>query len=435
MNRRNFLTTTTKTTGAGLLILPSAQTAFAYKANEALNLAVVGISGYGARNGFALGIHTLDKVRFGLSCDVDLRKVQRVYDDWDKRVAEWSQSGNETHRQAVKDHYAQLAAKHPPLMSDFRRMLDAKADEIDAVVVATPDHTHANISAAALRAGKPVFSEKPLTIRAHEARALHKLARETKLPTQMNTHGAQHGGFRRGVEVIREGVIGEIRHVHFFLSRGGRDFTKAPQGPLPIPKELNWDLWLAQLKNRDYHEDWINRIAWRESSVGELGNLGTHDANMAFMALNVGNLWTGPAGGEPVRIRTETSGVNQLSYPEWERIHWQVPPRGDQGAVTFTWHHGPLRGKELPQYAPGSREMLTQLLKDHGSTDAEVDENLKTRGCLILGSKGLLATGGANTRFKLFPVKELRIRRAYQAAVYTTVSRSLSGMGQSLSGQ
>ncbi len=433
LNRRSFLANTAKGAGTGLLILPSARTAFSYTANEQLNLAVVGISGYGAKNGFALGIHTFDKVRFGLSCDVDLRKVQRVYDAWDERVAEWAISDNEIRRDAVKNHYAHLAANHPPLMADFRRMLDEKADEIDAVVVATPDHTHANISAAALRAGKPVFTEKPLTIAAHEARALHKLAKETGLPTQMNNHGAQHGEFRRGVELIREGALGAVEQVHVFFSRGGRNFTKAPQGSQPVPKELSWELWLAQVAHREYHEDWINRIAWRETSIGELGNFGPHSMNMAFMALNIAQLWNVAADGKrtPIQIESECSEVNHLSYPRWERIRWRVPARLDLPPVTVTWHHG-----HKPDYARGSRNLLGEILLDHGASEKDLEAFLPNAGCIIFGEQRI-AGDQRPQRKNPRPAAEGKVRRCgeEEAADDGSITRPLYRMGASLSGE
>ena len=396
MNRRRFLSTTVTTT-TGLLILPSARTAFSYQANERFNLAVVGMAGYGAYHGFAEAIHTYGNAGYTHSCDVDLRKVQRVYDLWAKRAAEWSRSEKEQERKAAADYYQPLAAKKPPLHPDFRRMLDQAADEIDAVVIATPDHTHAVIAAAALRAGKPVFAEKPLTISAHEARTLHRLARETKLPTQMNNHGASSPGFRRGLEILREGIIGEVEQVHVFFSRGGRNFQEAPHGSQPVPPELNWNLWLAQLPWREYHPDWINRIGWRESSIGELGNFAPHSANLAFMALRVTDLWQS-SGGKPIRVTAECSEANQLSYPRWERIRWQVPARGDLPPVTFTWHHG-----HPPEYAPGSRELFSTILRDHGATEQDMKDLLPSAGCLILGNKGLLATTSHNTTVRLLP--------------------------------
>ena len=400
MNRRRFLSTTTTAT-SGLLILSSARTAFSYRANERFNLAVVGMAGYGSYHGFAEAIHTYDNVGYTHSCDVDLRKVQRVYDLWGKRAAEWGRSDKEEERKAAAEHYVPLHEKKPPLHPDFRRMLDEAADEIDAVVIATPDHTHAVIAAAALRAGKPVFAEKPLTISAHEARALHRLARETKLPTQMNNHGASSPGFRRGLEILREGLIGSVQQVHVFFSRGGRNFQEPPQGVQPVPSELNWNLWLAQLPWREYHPDWINRIGWRESSIGELGNFAPHSANLAFMALRVTDLWNSRAKAARIRVTAECSEANQLSYPRWERIRWEVPARGELPPVTFTWHHG-----HAPDYAPGSREMLSSILRDHGAEEDELKDLLPYAGCLILGSKGLLATTSHNTSVRLLPRKK-----------------------------
>ncbi|CAN5501491.1 Gfo/Idh/MocA family oxidoreductase [soil metagenome] len=395
-NRRHFLKRAAGT-GAGLLILPSARTAFGYRANERFNLAVVGMRGYGAYHGFAEAIHTYDNVGYAFSCDVDRRKVKSVYDFWDERAAEWARSGKEEERRAVADHYRELSEKRPPLYADFREMLDKEADNIDAVVVATPDHTHAVIAAAALSAGKPVFSEKPLTISAHEARALHRWARQSGLPTQMNNHGASRPAFRRGLEIIREGIIGDVGQVHVFFSRGGRNFQERPKESEPVPEELNWNLWLAQAGWREYNPEWINRIGWRETSIGELGNFGPHAANMAFMALNVTDLWDSE-GADPIRVRSECSEVNHLSYPRWERIQWKIPARGALPPVTFTWHHG---GK--PDYAPGSREMLGKLLRDHGAGEGDLEDLLPDAGCLIVGSKGILATTSHNTTVRLLP--------------------------------
>jgi hypothetical protein len=359
------------------------------------------MAGYGAYHGFAELIHTYGNVGYTVSCDVDLRKVQRVYDLWDKRAAEWGASAKTEERRAATEFYSPLSAKRPPLFADFRRMFDEASDQFDAVVVATPDHTHAVIAAAALRAGKPVLAEKPLTISAHEARALHRLARERKLPTLVNTGGAAAPGFRRGVELLREGVLGEIREVQMFFSRGGRNLQSPPQGKQDVPPELSWDYWLAQVRWRQYHPEWINRIAWRETSLGELGNFAPHTGNMAFMGLNLKNLWPGGNSRGRIRITAECSEANQLSYPRWEKIRWEVPARGELPPVAFTWHHGPP-----PDYAAGSRATLETMLRDHGASDSQLKELLPDAGCLLIGSKGLLATPSHNTTAKLLPAQK-----------------------------
>ena len=145
--RRCFLQSTLAG-ASGLLILPCARTALAYRANERLRLAVVGMAGYGAYHGFGQGIHTYGNVGYAVSCDVDLRKVKRVYDVWEQRAAQWANSPKEEERKAAAEYYGPLAAKKPPLLADFRRIFDEAADQFDAVVVATPDHTHSIIAAA-----------------------------------------------------------------------------------------------------------------------------------------------------------------------------------------------------------------------------------------------------------------------------------------------
>jgi predicted dehydrogenase len=393
--RRRFLALTSA--AAGVLFIPSTRVAFGYSANERLRLAVVGMAGYGAWHGFAELIHGYGNVSYAVSCDVDLRKVKRVYDLWDQRAAEWAASSRAEEKRAATEVYGPLASKRPPLFSDFRRMFDEAGNQFDAVVVATPDHTHAVIAAAALRAGKPVLAEKPLTISAHEARALRQLAIERKLPTQINTGGAASRGFRRGVEIIKEGILGHARQVHFFFSRGGRNFQSPPQGRPETPEELDWNHWLAQVKWREYHPEWINRIAWRDTSLGELGNFGPHTANMAFMALELKKLWE-PGDRKTIRVTAECSEANHLSYPRWERIRWEIPARGALPPVVFTWHHG-----HPPDYADGSRQELETILRDHGAPEAEIKDLLPAAGCLMVCDNGLLATTSHNTSVRLLP--------------------------------
>ncbi len=382
----------------GVLFLPSAGMARGYPANERLDLAVVGMAGYGAYHGFAEAIHTYDRVRYAFSCDVDQRKVQRVYDFWAERAREWSNSADGNRRHAAAAYYGPLSEKKPPLYRDFRRMFDQVGRQIDAVVVATPDHTHAVIAAAALRAGKPVLAEKPLTISAHEARVLHRLVQQHPQPTQMNNGGAASPGFRRGVEILRAGEIGPVRQVHVFFSRGGRNFQQPPQGGHPVPPELDWNLWLAQVAWREYDPGWINRIAWRDTSLGELGNFGPHSANMAFMGLNVRRLWDAGETTGRIRVQAECSETNSLSYPRWERIRWEIPQREGMPPVTFTWHHG-----HPPDYAPGSRTLLTDLLQEHGASEQEAERLLPNAGCILQGSRGLLVTNSHNTTVRLLP--------------------------------
>lgn len=401
LHRRRFLAAVG--CGAGtLLILPSCRSALGYQANERLNLAVVGVAGYCAATAFMPAIHLYDNVGITALCDVDQRKVARMMDVWKQQASQWPNSDKQDQLRAA-EIYQRLYDDRPPLFDDFRRMLDRMDSQIDAVVVATPDHTHAAGSAAALRAGKHVICEKPLTITVHEARALGELAAQHEVATSLGTQGTQSGSFRRGLELIREGALGPVEQVHIWFSRGGANLRQRPQGVKPVPKELNWDLWLGPVAWREYHPEWIARTHWRDTSIGQLGNFGPHTANLAFMALRVADLWQPERAGEAAatfQVQAECADINRLSFPVWEKIRWQVPARGKLPPVSFTWHHG-----RTPDYAPGSRQLLQELMRQRGLSDAEIDKLklLNYAGAIIVGSQGAIVTDSHNVNITLLP--------------------------------
>jgi predicted dehydrogenase len=385
ISRRGFL----GGAGAGLLALPSARSAFGFPANERLNLAIVGVGGYAAMAAFVPSMHLYPNVSVTALCDVDERRLPKVYETWTEKAGG---KGGEVYQKLLQDR--------PRFFPDYRRMLEEMADRVDAVVVATPDHSHAAISAACLRAGKHVLAEKPLTISVRESRALRALAAERRTATSMGNQGTQSAPFRRGVELIREGAIGDVTEVHLWFSRGGQNHRQAPQGEEPVPAGLHWDLWLGPAAARPYHPRWIARNHWRDTGVGELGNFGPHTGNLAFMALNVRDLWT---SGGPIRVSATYSEPNRLSFPRWEVMRWKVPARGSMPPVEFFWHHGPVPG--LP---PGSREKLGGLLRDLGVGAEREAAIFKGPGALLLGRKGALLTNSHNTDVWLLPEERFR---------------------------
>jgi hypothetical protein len=266
--------------------------------------------------------------------------------------------------------------------------------------VATPDHTHAVASAAAIKAGKHVFCEKPLTRAVGESRALRELARKHKVATSMGNQGTAAGPFRRALELIRDGTLGPIKEVHIWNSGGGSDKKEPPQGTPPVPENLDWDLWLGPAALRPFHPDWLRRNSWRDFGTCQLGNWASHTANLAFRALKVYELWLADPPREPrplVRVEAKTSGVNRLSFPKWELIRWEIPARAEFPPITFTWYNGA---------APGARELI-DALKQEGS-DEKIKSATDFAGAHIVGAKGRIHSTGHNATFRLLPEDQFK---------------------------
>nr|MDQ3625089.1 Gfo/Idh/MocA family oxidoreductase [Verrucomicrobiota bacterium] len=281
--------------------------------------------------------------------------------------------------------------------ADVRRMIAEAGSDFDALVISHYDHLHGIAITAALNAGKPVCSERPLGLRIAEARRLRALAAKTGLPVTYRSPGTASGQFRRAMELVEDGAIGEVREVHVWFKRGGPDRDKLPAGAQPPPPELDWDAWLGPLAARDFHPDWMAYGNWRETSSGGLCVFGMHTTIFPFMALGLRQLWNRPAGAEPLRVTAECARLNRISFPKWERIRWEVPARGNLPPVTLTWHHG-------PGYAPGTREVILEKLRPFGVEKVEeVDAFMKTAGSLLVGSKGAFVGDDHSVNITHFP--------------------------------
>jgi predicted dehydrogenase len=357
MKRRDFIRRTALV-GAGLLILRDPKSAWSYQANNRLNIAAIGAGGQGG--GLVNTFGGMGENIVAL-CDVDDRRAAETY----KRFPN---------------------AKR---YKDFRKMLDELANAIDAVVVATPDHTHAVASLAAMKLGKHVYCEKPLTWCIGEARAMRKAAIEHKVVTQMGNQGTASEGLRQAVEIVRAGVLGQVREVHVWSNRPiwlqGID---RPKDTPPVPRELDWDLWLGPAPYRPYHPAYLP-FAWRgwcDFGTGALGDMGCHTLNMPVMALK---LHRAIAEGKTIVVEAEHSGCNGESYPKWSIVRYHFPARAGMAPLTLVWYDG---GKKPPQ------EVLSL-----------VSGEVPGSGCLIIGEKGTLyAPGDYATRWQLLPADQFR---------------------------
>jgi len=397
ISRRRFLAGTA-VGGAGLVILRNSASALSYQANEKLNVALVGCGGRGV-----WFVDTLPKMQNVVAlCDVDDRKLVEAFARWADRAKGFAASPHSWERKAAAA-YKRLTEAKPKTYADFRKMLDKMGSQIDAVVVATPDHTHAVASAAAISAGKHVFCEKPLTRTVHESRTLRQLARKHKVATSMGNQGTATGPFRRALELIRDGTLGQIKEVHVWNTGGGADRRQPPEGEEPVPESLKWDLWLGPAAFRPYHRQWMRRNLWRDFGTCQLGNWASHTANLAFMALKVHDLWLAgpPAATRPVvRVQAKCSGINKLSFPRWEIVKWEIPARAQLPPIGFTWYNGA---------APGAREIIQPLLNDvPDSNDERKKKGLEFAGAVIVGTKGTIHTTGHNATFRLLPEDQFR---------------------------
>ena len=250
LDRRKFIQASALG-AAGIVILKDSRSARAYTANEKLNIASIGVCGQGETNlGGVGGEHIV------ALCDAD--EPGRMPPPRFPRARRYA---------------------------DFRKMLDDMHKQIDAVVVSTPDHTHAVAAVAAMKLGKHVYCEKPLARTVHEVRVMRLTAIEQKVVTQMGNQGSATEDLRRGVELAWAGVMGEMREAYVWLANGDGPRQRPKEQP-PVPAGIHWDLWLGPAPVRPYHPAYMPGAwrGWRTFGSGGGGDMGCHTINMAVRA-------------------------------------------------------------------------------------------------------------------------------------------------------
>ncbi|MCI0465122.1 MAG: Gfo/Idh/MocA family oxidoreductase [Gemmataceae bacterium] len=277
----------------------------------------------------------------------------------------------------IEKHYA---AKTPNFRctayEDFRVMLE-KEKAIDAVLCATPDHLHAYVSVLAMRAGKHVYCEKPLTHNLWEARRVAQVAQQTGVATQMGNQGHANDGIRETCEWIWAGAIGPVREVHAWVGakRWNLALTGRPKEEPPVPAGLNWDLWLGPRASRPFHPAYFP-VAWRDFwafGSSNLGDFGCHDLDAACWALDL---------KDPLRVEARPAGPMDADIgPHGCVAYYHFGPRGNQPPVKILWYDGGL-APERPEELPAG-------------------EGLPARGVLFVGEKGKLLCGGAGGKPRL----------------------------------
>ncbi len=294
--------------GFGFWVAPRPLFSQSKSPNEKLNIAAIGVGGQGWYD-----LSQMADENIVALCDVDERM---------------SGQAREAHPKANYYH-------------DYRKML--RQGNIDAVLIATPDHLHAPCAVAAMKAGKHVYCEKPLTHTLLETRIVCETARRMERVTQMGTqiHGREN--YRRVVESIQAGVIGTVEEVHVWAGSVWGGFER-PEEPMPVPPEVKYDLWLGPAPHRPYHEAYLPQRwrGWWDFGGGSLADMACHHMDLPFWALGI---------RVPETIEAEGPPVDKESCPPWLTVKYTFAAQGKQPAVKLTWYNG--KDHRPPHFAEG----------------------------------------------------------------------------------
>ncbi len=352
ITRRKFIGNVAVAT-AGVSILPNVVLGGmgSRSPNEKLNIAGIGVGGVGATN-----IANCSSENIVALCDVDWSYAKGTFEKY----------------------------PNAKLYKDFRKMYDEMGKEIDAVVIATPDHTHAIAAAQAMQMGKNVYLQKPLTHSVYESRYLTKLTEQYGVATQMGNQGNSGEGIRQICEWIWDGAIGEVEEAHAWTNRPiWPQGLEAPTQTPSLPPTLFWDLFIGPAPWRFYNPAYTpwNWRAWWDFGTGALGDMGCHIFDPVYMALRL---------GQPDYFSASSSQVNTESAPIASMVHYEFPDRGKYNkvklpAVKVNWYDGGLK-------PPRPAELKdTEPMGDWSG------------GCLFVGKKGKLVCGAYGRNPKLLP--------------------------------
>lgn len=372
LDRRKFLFGST-VAGFGIFARGRRGWAGGVGPNETLNIACIGVGGKGKSD-------TENASHYGrivALCDIDSNRLD-----------------------------AQAALyKDAKTFHDFRELLDKLGSKIDAVTVSTPDHTHAPAAVAAMRLGKHVYCQKPLTHSVWEARLMRETAREKGVCTQMGNQGTADPGFRRGAEIVRAGGIGEVREVHIWTNRPFKYWKQAPDitarstETIAVPPHVAWDLFLGPAAERPYNPVYHphNWRGWWDFGTGSLGDMACHTANLTFMALKL---------GLPTRVSAQSGEINSETYPAWAIITYEFPERDGLPPVKLTWYEGSKDERRDVPAAERSRNLPPAELFPSGL-------KLSDSGCLLIGSKGqMYSPNDYGAQQVLWPVADFQDYKA-----------------------
>jgi predicted dehydrogenase len=384
--RRDFLSCGAAASSA--LFLPNWARGLApVKPSDKLTVACIGVGSQGLR--VMLDLLRMPEVQVVAVCDVNRqssdylewgpnelrKKVQLVLQDpaWGASLP-GPTAGREAAQSIANAFYANATGK-PGYKScaayeDFRELL-SKEKDLDAVVVSTPDHWHAVIAIAAMRAGKHVYSQKPMAHSVWEAREMAKVAKETGRATQVSIFNSQTPESKRVIDLIQGGTIGPVHRIDIWTTRASAFWKQGLPTPTtadPVPNGLNWDMWLGPAPWRPYNHVYLPFVwrAWYDYGCGAIGDMGEYGFDTIVRALDLG-----PAD----RVDASSTELFPDCYPVASRLNYNFPARSGKPAVGLHWYDGGIR-PERPTGLPLDAEM-----------------SVGGEGIIYTGEKGRLLTG------------------------------------------
>jgi predicted dehydrogenase len=326
--------------------------------NGKLNIACIGCGGRGAAD-----LQAVMRENIVAMCDVDSKRAAEAFERF----------------------------PDVPKYDDFRVMLDKEHKNIDAVVVATPDHMHAFAAMAAIELGKHVYVEKPMAHSISEARKLTEAARRYKVVTQMGNQGHSFRGVYELEHMVKDGWLGNVTEVHSWTNRPSwPQGIGRPEDTPPVPDGLNWDVWLGPAPERPYHPAYCPRDwrGWIDFGAGALGDMGCHVMDAPFYALGLTSA---------IRASAEAANANEETFPSSCTVSMEFPARGDMPPVTYTWREAGL----LPPIPEGCAEYVQFRDEKAERLDDVIYLGDGKCGSILVGDKAMVTidTYGTSPRF------------------------------------
>lgn len=368
LSRRAFLAATTTTAVTIASAQPNTAQVVPGKIspNQKLNVAAIGAGGKGGGD-----IYACREENIVALCDVDADRAAKAF-------------GTFTDAKKFKD---------------YRNMLE-QMPEIDALTISTPDHTHAPAAYMAMKMGKHVYVQKPLTHTVAEARLLKNTAEEMKVFTQMGNQGHCGDGARELCEMIWKDAIGQVKEAHVWTHRPvwANQGMGEPLPPQKTPENLDWDRWIGAAPWRPYNKglaphDWR---AWQDFGGGALGDMACHIMDPIYMSLKL-------VEAEYFTVEVvEQKGVNSETFPIMSTIKYSFPARGDMQAVDVYWYDGHWPNPDKP-----GEEIYNRPKRPEGIPEGEMLGDNDSNGSFLIGEKGIITTGEYGDRTRLMPASAM----------------------------